>query len=242
MAGRLAKLVALLPGASLAPETLSTQETAWLAAAAGTLGRDGRGVHVALGGTEQPQTAPGKVLTLPLTEVQAVRNLGDKPVWASFAITGVPATALPAARSKMRIGRRFFAPDGTDLDLDHLKQNTVFVLLIEGKAEDGQNHTALAVQGLPAGWEIAGRIAAGKDNGMPWLGELTETDAEPAADDRFAAVVSLTGEKPAFRVAVRVRAVTPGEFELPGAELSDMYVPAVFARQNAGRIRISGPE
>ncbi len=242
MSARLTKLVATLPGAALSPDGLSTQESAWLAAAAGTLGRDGRGVHVALSGTEQPQTAPGKVLTVPLTDVPTVRNLGDKPVWASVAIAGVPAVALPAARNKMRIGRRFFALDGTDLDLEHLKQNTVFVLLLEGKAEDGQDHTALAVQGLPAGWEIAGRMAAGPASGMPWLGELTPTDAEPAADDRFAAVVSLTADKPAFRVAVRVRAVTPGEFELPGAEFSDMYVPAVFARQNAGRIKIAGPE
>jgi uncharacterized protein YfaS (alpha-2-macroglobulin family) len=116
------------------------------------------------------------------------------------------------------------------------------VLLLEGKAEDGLDHTALAVQGLPAGWEIAGRVAAGKATGMPWLGELTETNAEPAADDRFAAVVALTADKPAFRVAVRLRAVTQGEFELPGAELSDMYVPAIFARQNTGRIKVGGAE
>ena len=52
----------------------------------------------------------------------------------------------------------------------------------------------------------------------------------------------LTGEKPAFRVAVRVRAVTSGEYELPGAELGDMYRPAVFARQAAGRIKVLGTE
>jgi hypothetical protein len=142
----------------------------------------------------------------------------------------------------MRITRKFFTLDGNPLDLDHLTQNTVFVLVLEGRAEDGQDHRALAVQGLPAGWEIAGRIAGGSASGLPWLGELTEPDAEPAADDRFAAVLPLTGDKPAFRVAVRLRAVTLGDFELPGAELSDMYVPAVFARQNAGRIKVIGAE
>ena len=45
------------------------------------------------------------------------------------------------------------------------------------------------------------------------------------ADDRYAAVVALTGEKPDFRLAVRLRAVTPGTFELPGAEVADMYRP-----------------
>lgn len=96
----------------------------------------------------------------------------------------------------------------------------------------------MLLQGLPAGWEIAGRIAPGTPDGMPWLGELTETEAEPAADDRFAAVLDLTADKPAFRVAVRLRAVTPGDYEIPGAELSDMYRPAVFARQGANRITV----
>ncbi len=47
----------------------------------------------------------------------------------------------------------------------------------------------------------------------------------PAADDRFQAVIDLTADKPGFRIAVRLRAVTPGNFEIPGAELSDMYRP-----------------
>ena len=60
-------------------------------------------------------------------------------------------------------------------NLDQLWQNTVFVLLFEGRADDAQDHCALLMQGLPAGWEIAGRPKAGKTIGMPWLGDLTET-------------------------------------------------------------------
>ena len=48
------------------------------------------------------------------------------------------------------------------------------MLLLEGKAEDGQDHRALVMQGLPAGWEIAGRFAEGAAPGMPWLGELSD--------------------------------------------------------------------
>jgi alpha-2-macroglobulin len=55
-------------------------------------------------------------------------------------------------------------------------------------------------------------------------------------------VVPLTPEHPEFRLAVRVRAVTPGTYELPGAEVADMYRPAVFARQAAGRITGVGAE
>ena len=64
--------------------------------------------------------------------------------------------------------------------------------------------------GLPAGWEIAGRLGGGEVPGMAWLGKLSDPEAQPGADDRYAAVVALTAEKPDFRLAVRVRAVTPG--------------------------------
>ena len=75
----------------------------------------------------------------------------------------------------MRVTRQFKTLDGQPLDLDHLKQNTVFVLLLEGRAEDGQAHRAMLQHGLPAGWEIAGRLAGGDAPGLSWLGKLSET-------------------------------------------------------------------
>jgi uncharacterized protein YfaS (alpha-2-macroglobulin family) len=236
---RLEKLVAVMPGADLSADTLSTQEQSWAAAAGAVLGRNGAPARIALNGGNLP---PAPVVSIALTGPATVRDLADQPVWRALSVTGVPAQPLPAARSQMRITRQFKTLDGQPLDLDHLKQNTVFVLLLEGKAEDGQAHRAMVQHGLPAGWEIAGRLAGGDAPGMAWLGKLSEPEAQPGADDRYAAVVALTEEKPDFRLAVRVRAVTPGTYELPGAEVADMYRPGVFARQAAGRITIVGAE
>ncbi|WP_431272543.1 hypothetical protein [Dankookia sp. P2] len=85
---------------------------------------------------------------------------------------------------------------------------------------------------------MVGRLAAGEVAGMPWLGTLSETLAAPALDDRFAAALDLTPDAPEFRLAVRLRAVTAGRFELPGAQVEDMYRPAMFARQNGGRVAV----
>jgi hypothetical protein len=41
-----------------------------------------------------------------------------------------------------------------------------------------------------------------------------------------------------FRVAYVARAVTPGAFTLPAAQIEDMYRPGVFARTAPGRISI----
>jgi len=54
--------------------------------------------------------------------------------------------------------------------------------------------------------------------------------------------IKLTKDEPGFRVGVRLRAVTPGLYGLPGAVLSDMYRPGVFARQNTGRVKVLAPE
>ena len=184
----------------------------------------------------------GVSVTAALTGPVTVRNLGERAVWQSVSVTGVLTEAPPAARSGMRVTRKFLREDGTPIDLDTLRQNTSFVLLLEGRAEDGQDHHALIVQGLPAGWEIVGRFNEGAVPGMAWLDKLSATEAQPAADDRYAAVVALESGQPGFRVAVRLRAVTPGAFELPGAEASDMYRPAVFARQAAARIKVLSAE
>jgi uncharacterized protein YfaS (alpha-2-macroglobulin family) len=232
---RLRALTAALPGADLRPSSLSTQEEAWAVAAAAVLGKDGQPAHIRIDGRDLPVAAS---ITSALDGPVTIRNTGERPVWQSVSVTGVLAEAPPAARSGMRISRKFLREDGTALDLDTLRQNTSFVLLLEGRAEDGQDHRALIVQGLPAGWEIVGRFNEGTVPGMAWLDKLPATEAQPAADDRYAAIVALDHDAPGFRVAVRLRAVTPGEFELPGAEASDMYRPGVFARQATARIKV----
>jgi uncharacterized protein YfaS (alpha-2-macroglobulin family) len=240
---QLTKLVARLPGADLTPAGLNTQEQAWAVAVAAALGRDGRAADVAvINGDIGSQPRSGGARSVMLTGPVTVKNQGRQPVWQSVAITGVPVQGLPAARSGMRISRRFLNLDGTPLNLDLLRQNTVFILVLDAKIEDGQAHTVMITQGLPAGWEIAGRIQppaeGGSVPGMSWLDGLTATDAQPAADDRYAAISSVAAKQTDLRLAVRLRAVTPGSFALPGAAMGDMYRPALFARQAEGRVKI----
>ncbi len=239
LADRLPGLIAQMPGADLRPDSLDTQEQAWTATAAAVLGRGLAPATVSVNGTALP---PGPLVSVALTGPATARNLGQRAVFSTVSASGVPSTALPAARAQMRVSRLFYNLDGSALDLDRLQQNTVFVLVLQGRADDGQDHRAMLLQGLPAGWEIAGRFPAGAVPGLGWLGTLSDTEAQPAADDRFAAVIRLTGDQPDFRVAVRLRAVTPGSYEIPGAELADMYRPGVFARQAANRISVLPPQ
>ena len=177
-------------------------------------------------------------MSVALNGPAAASNLSDSAVWESVSVTGIPERPAPAARAGMQVSRRFLDLSGQPMDLDALRQNTVFVLLLEGRAQTREAHRALVQQGSPAGWEIVGRLGPGEVAGMPWLGALSEAAATPALDDRFAAALDLTPDQQEFRLAVRLRAATAGRFELPGAQVEDMYRPDIFARQNAGRLAV----
>ncbi len=236
LAARLPEAIGRLPGADFTAERTSTQEQAWAVLAARALNAGGRLVRVAVDGRALPQ---GLTAVAPLTGPATARNLGEAPVLQTLSVMGLPAQPLPAGRAGMRIARRFFTPQGQPLNLDALRQAQSFVLLLEATSEGGDTARALIQQGLPAGFEIVGRFPEGMVPGMDFLGELSAAVAQPALDDRFAAAVDLTAEARTARVAVRLRAVTAGRFELPGAEVADMYRPAVFARQATGRIAIA---
>ncbi|RVT99603.1 alpha-2-macroglobulin family protein [Rhodovarius crocodyli] len=234
---RLSEARSRLPGAEFRPDMTSTQERGWALLTAQVLGRGGLPPAITLNGAAQ--TATGPILTLPMTAAATARNTASAPVWAAVSITGIPATAQPAARNGMRIARRFFAMDGSALNLDTLRSGTDFIIQIEARAETGQAHEAMLQQGLPAGWEVVTRYPAGDTPGMAFLGTLSEPVATPALDDRLAAAISFSQGESLVRMAWRVRSTTPGRYELPGADVSDMYRPEFFARQNAGRVTVA---
>jgi uncharacterized protein YfaS (alpha-2-macroglobulin family) len=235
LADRLAALMGALPGQNFTPETTSTQEQGWAVLAAARLGQGMRPIEASLDGVALP-SAP--VVVAPLTAPARLSNLGAATIWQMTATTGIPREAPPAARQGLTIRRQFLALDGSALNLDQLRAGDGFVLLLEARADAEERYQVLVQQGLPAGWEITGRFGAGEVSGLPWLGQLTAIDSQPALDDRFAAAVTLEGENRVARIAVRLRAVTSGNFELPGAELREMYRPGLFARQAAARITI----
>ena len=69
-----------------------------------------------------------------------------------------------------------------------------------------------------------------------WIGELTYTHVAEARDDRFVASADLRGQ---FRYAYIARAVTPGRYTMPAAQVEDMYRPGVMARTSTSAIRIA---
>jgi uncharacterized protein YfaS (alpha-2-macroglobulin family) len=155
---------------------------------------------------------------------------------------GVPAQDGPPQHEGLRIRRNFLTRDGQPVNLDSVHQNDVFVILLEGDDDTKLDHQLLVTNLLPAGWEIENPALGGKGtDDMPWLGDLSATDAVEARDDRFVASLDVTADAPKWRLAYLVRAVTPGTYELPGASVEDMVKPHFHARQATGHITILPP-
>ena len=238
---RLAVLLDRLPTSATAVADTSTQEQAWLVLAAGSLMKGAAPLSLSLG--DQPLGAADPVRLEPtaaqLEAGLAIRNTGRAPVWQTLSVHGVPAAARPAVHEGFKIRRYFFRRDGSPLDLDHIRQNDVFVVVLEGEATAKVRHQAILTQPLPAGWEIENKaLGAGGTEGLGWLADLSQPAVAEARDDRYVAAIALAEDKPKVKLAFLVRAVTPGSYELPGAEIADMYHPRLIARQAAGRITV----
>jgi uncharacterized protein YfaS (alpha-2-macroglobulin family) len=235
---RVNPLIATLPGTELKPEALSTQEQAWAVAAAAVAGRGLQPASIEAGGVA---LKPAPMVSLRLTEPVTVRNTGTAAIWQTVSARGVTVQPPPAEANGIEVQRRFFNNAGNVLDPVRLKQNDTFIMVLDVRSTDDQEHSLAVVQGLPAGWEIAGRFGDGEIPGLSWFGKLDKLDAQPAADDRFAAVGQVSRYTPSLRTAVRLRAVSVGDFEFPGTDVADMYRPGIFARLASGRIAVAAP-
>ena len=58
-----------------------------------------------------------------------------------------------------------------------------------------------------------------------WIGEISSANIAEARDDRFVASAEL---RSSYRYAYMARAVTPGRYTLPAAQVEDMYRPGVI--------------
>ena len=114
------------------------------------------------------------------------------------------------------------------------------IIIVSGRAQQARSMALVIDDPLPAGFEIETVLGPDDAQSGPFrfLGELSAADVQEARDDRYVAAMDLPGRED-FAFAYVARAVTPGDFLLPGAQARDMYRPAVNARTSVGRTVIA---
>jgi uncharacterized protein YfaS (alpha-2-macroglobulin family) len=176
------------------------------------------------------------------------RNNARGTVWRTLQLSGVPLEAPAAMQAGYTIDKTIFRMDGTTADLNSIRQGDRVVIVISGQPEGARNYPTVLVDLLPAGLEIETVLrpedGAGSQsydgttrNGpFGWVGSISYANVAEARDDRFVASSDLRGS---YRYAYIARAVSPGRYTLPAAQVEDMYRPGVMARTSTGSITIA---
>ncbi len=232
-----------LDGAVKDPDDLNTQEKAQLLRAAHFMLLAAGPINVQASGTALAMPAAG------LTPRWAVNgrlldarfvNAGARPLWRTVTVLGTPITAPDAEQHGVSVEKTYFTYAGAPVDLAQVKQGDRIIVRIAGGSQQGRT-VALAVDdALPAGFEIESVLGPDDADKGPFkfLGSLTTPKAQESRDDRYVAALDLAGGK-TFALAYVLRAVTPGDFYAPGAEILDMYHAGVNARTAGGRTDIA---
>lgn len=227
-------------------DRLMTQEQAQLLLAANALLERAGPVNVSLNGqqmTERRVMADAQRLAAGLV----FRNNARGTVWRSLSLSGAPRQAPPAMQSGYSIDKRVFRMDGSIADLSSVRQGDRVVIVLSGQPDGARNYPTVLVDLLPAGLEIETTLGPADGSGsnwdgttrngpFSWIGAISDAQVSEARDDRYVASANITG---GFRFAYIARAVSPGRYTLPAAQVEDMYRPGVMARTETSSIRIA---
>ncbi|GAB5375200.1 MAG: alpha-2-macroglobulin family protein [Acuticoccus sp.] len=219
----------------------STQEAAWLLLSARAL-QDDSGVAL-IDGTERI-TAPGirAFDAAAAADGIAVENAGDAPLMVAATVTGTPLRPLPPVSSGLTLRRSYHALDGSEIALSRVAQNERIVVRLTFAKTVNDPMRLMLTDLLPAGFEVENPrlLTAGDTAGVAMVSAGQSPEYTEFRDDRFAAAWTLrsgNANQP-ITVSYLVRAISPGTFTLPGAEVADMYQPRFVARTEAGSLAV----
>jgi alpha-2-macroglobulin len=224
----------------------STQEEAWLVLAAGAVARSAETMRLTVGGTERRGAFYGTYRDATLARGSVtLANAGRDPVQAVVTVTGNPVEPEPAVAQGYGIDRSYYRLDGTRVQPDQVRQNDRLVTVVTVTETEARQARLLLVDRLPAGFEIDNPSLVDGET-MAGLSFL-KNDVEPAhveyRDDRLVAAFDREPSQPAvFSIAYTVRAVSPGRYVHPPAQIEDMYRPERYGRTAYGSVEVTAAQ
>ena len=235
------RLQARLENAVRDPDALNTQEEARLLQAAHAMLRAAGPTRIAAQGAVPVAGVAGAPRwTVGRLAAAHFANQGTGALWRTVTVTGAPVAAPAASANGVSLSKQLFTFRGETANPEALRQGDRVIVLVSGRSNQARTTALVVDDPLPAGFEVETVLgeADAKDGPFKFLGKLSAASVQEARDDRFVAAMALEGHKE-FAFAYIARAVTPGEFLLPGAEARDMYRPSIAARTSARRTAIS---
>lgn len=171
---------------------------------------------------------------------------GDSRWFLVQETVGIPAAAPPASSNGVAIEVKRYRLDGTPFDGDTLVEGERLVVHLRLRSSE-RLADALVVDHLAGGLEIENlnlmdsrqlsELVIGETNLDEWRQYGAGMRFEEFREDRYVAAVNLQPGS-AIDLYYLVRAVSPGEYLVPGAFVEDMYRPELRAVTAAGKSRL----
>jgi len=229
------------------PDDLNTQEQAQLLKAAHAMLAASGPIKITASGVRAQ--GPSQFQVGRLADARLI-NAGSGAIWRTVTISGTLAQPPAVQSAGLSLQKAFFSLTGQPIDPTAIKQGNQVIVRLTGRAEAQNAMLTVVDDALPAGLEIEAILKPGDGQSPPtegnqkiaagrfaFLGQITEPSQQEKRDDRYTAALTLTGAKP-FVLAYVARAVTPGDYFLPGTEAQNMYRPAVNAHTASGRLKV----
>lgn len=172
---------------------------------------------------------------------------GAARFFVSDDLTGFPISAPAAVASGTRITRQWFTLAGAPFSADSIKQGESLVVYLRVESDQDMRE-AMITDLSPAGLEVENLNLTDPEalekveiEGINLKARLDTTMLahEEFRDDRYVAALRVYAGTPAH-VFYLLRAVSPGSFVVPPAQVEDMYRPSVRALSApSARIRVA---
>jgi len=219
----------------------STQEQTWMLLAARALqsGDDNLRLNVNGAdhrGTLMSQMTGDALIDHPVT----IRNDSGDPLSAAITTVAAPSQPLPAGGDGFEITRTYYNMAGEEVNVSEAQQNERYVVVLNITETNEWPSRIVVTDLLPAGFEIDNPSIVNSANlsNFDWIEEVQAAHTEFRNDRFVAAFDRSAGDNRQITLAYVVRAVTPGVYDHPAAQVEDMYRPQFSARTATGKMEV----
>ncbi|MGK9051632.1 alpha-2-macroglobulin family protein [Neorhizobium petrolearium] len=219
----------------------STQEQTWMLLAARALqsGDDNLRLNVNGAdhrGTLMSQMTGDALIDHPVT----IRNDSGDPLSAAITTVAAPSQPLPAGGDGFEITRTYYNMAGEEVNVSEAQQNERYVVVLNINETNEWPSRIVVTDLLPAGFEIDNPSIVNSANlsNFDWIEEVQAAHTEFRNDRFVAAFDRSAGDNRQITLAYVVRAVTPGVYDHPAAQVEDMYRPQFSARTATGKMEV----